>query len=173
LFKNIEVLNKHYKTVQNYKALFELNHVNFDEYILTAHLKKNNSIFKIYWPKILCNQERGIDSHQEYYLDRWQWNHGKMLDVTLGKEVMYLHFINWKGTMKYSEVIYTDNPASFYISYNGIHYVKNLKTKHLFNSFKNVFNGFWIKERRRVRIKNINKLSKRIYNKIIKILTWK
>src|SRR5690606_20776352 len=111
LFRNNDAVNGLFKTVPGYQDLFEQKpFMWFDEHVLTNHLQsltlQNNNSFKIYWDKILLNQERGIDSHQEYYLDRWRWQDGKMLNTKTGEEVMYLHFINWKRTMRASEIKY-------------------------------------------------------------------
>lgn len=178
LFRNTNDLNEFYKTIPNYKKLFEKNRFMwFDEHILSNYLvridKFEKKPFNIYWPKILLNQENGIDSHQEYYLDKWQWVNGRMIDAQKGKEVMYLHFINWKRSLKTCEVTYGENPMQFYISYTGIHYKPHSKITHLFNSIKNIFNGFWVKERRRLRMNKLKSLKKKIYNKILKMLIWK
>ncbi len=168
LFKNNDYLNNNYKSVNNYKALFEQNHINFDEFVLTKHFKEseNSEKINIYWPKILCNQESGRDSHQEYYLDKWLWNNGKVLDISNNVEAMYLHFINWKRTMNYNEIIYDENPSHFYISYNGIHYKQHAKLKKALNRFKNIFNGYWIKEKRRYKKLKFISLKKRINHKL-------
>lgn len=72
----------------------------FDEAVLTDFIldRIKNKVFnyRMYWAEILLNQEKGIDSRQEYYLDRWQWKNGRMINTLTKQEVMYLHFINWK-----------------------------------------------------------------------------
>ncbi|WP_298368886.1 DUF6625 family protein [uncultured Lutibacter sp.] len=167
LFKNSEKINVLYKNITNYKLMFEKQKlVVFDEQVLTNYLKQEKDSFNIYWPSILCNKERGRDSHQEYYLDKWQWQNGKMIDVTTSKELMYLHFINWKRTMKTCEVKYIDNPTQFYFSFNGIHYKQHSKIAHYFNSFKNIFNGYWVREKRRIRRLKFKSLKKRVKRKL-------
>src|SRR5690606_6658265 len=125
LFRNTEAINQLYKKLPNQKTLYESENLKrVDEEILSQYLKENQNgkslDLKVYWPTILCNQENDRDSHQEYYLDKWLWKEGKMLELKNGKpinEVMYLHFINWKRTMKFSEIKWQDNPQQFYISY--------------------------------------------------------
>jgi len=167
IFKNTPKFNKLYKNIEGYRLMFEKQKlVVFDEQVLTNYLKQEKDSFKIYWPKILLNQERSIDSHQEYYLDKWQWNNGKMINTETQEEVMYLHFINWKRTMKTCEVKYIDNPTQFYISYNGVHYQPHSRLAHFFNSFKNLYNGYWVKEKRRYRKLKFKSLVKRVKRKL-------
>lgn len=158
IFKNTECLNENYKKLPNVKALFE--HPRFqwtDEVVLTKYLEENSNLFTIFWDTILCNQERGRDSHQEYYLDRWQWLQGKVVNTKSIQEVMYLHFINWKRTMKSSLVNYNDQPDSFYISYNKIHYKKHNALQKLWNGFTNLFDGYYM----RLKKNKIKKIVKR------------
>ena len=171
LFRNSEKLNKLYREIPNYKKLFE--HPKFqwtDEKILTECLKNKsfNKVqdIKIYWDTILCNQERGIDSHQEYHLDKWRWDKGKLVDNFSNKEVMYLHFINWKRMMKYSEIAYKDDPEKFYISFNGMHYKRYSLFKKLQRTFINILNGYYVKERRRKRKLWFKKIFKKIKRKL-------
>ncbi|UKM63648.1 hypothetical protein GSB9_00191 [Flavobacteriaceae bacterium GSB9] len=167
LFKNKADINQLYKQLPDYKALFA--HPKFqwtDEVVLTRYLKnqpKLNALnLNIYWPKNLCNEEHGRDSHQEYHLDLWQWQHGKMINTQTHEDVMYLHFINWKRTLRYCEVKYKDNPKAFYVSYNGMHYHAHTKAQLLLNAIKNVFNGYYVKEKRRVRKRKVMRLLKKI-----------
>lgn len=156
LFKNTPELNNLYRrSVPDYQYLFEQpKFMWFDEKHLTNYLKskmENNQLpFKIKWDAILCNQERGRDSHQEYYLDRWQWQNGKMINTKTKEEVMYLHFINWKRTMKFSVKSLKDEQDSFYISYTGIHYNTHNVLKKLWNSFTNLFDGYYIRWNRKI-----------------------
>lgn len=162
LIKNTAALNNLYKQIPNYQYLFEQpKFMWFDEEQLTNYLKSqittNQLSFKVKWDTILCNQERGKDSHQEYYLDRWLWQDGKVLNTKTNQEVMYLHFINWKRTMKRSEVTYSDQPDSFYISYSKMHYNKHNALQKLWNSFTNLFDGYYVRLKKN-RIKKKYKL---------------
>lgn len=150
LFRNTDQINSLYKNLPNYKALFEVPEFKWTDEVVLSNYIKTDPVFialglKVYWPKILCNQENGRDSHQEYYLDKWLWKDGKMLELKNGKpinEVMYLHFINWKRTMKYSEVEYNDKPDQFYISYLGMHYKPHSGVTIALNGFNNLFDGY-------------------------------
>jgi hypothetical protein len=153
LFKNIDELNNLYIEIPNYKLLFEEPKFNwFDEHVLTNYIKdesdENSFEYNVYWTKILLNQEKGFDSRQEYYLDKWQWQNGKMIDLDSkndDNEVMYLHFINWKKSMKLCEVKYLDSTRQFYISFSGIHNEKHSFFEDIINNFKNLFDGYYVK----------------------------
>lgn len=168
LFRNLDMLNNLYKQVENYKDLFvNPKFMWFDEHVLTNYLMSNQCSEKhllIYWPDILLNQERGRDSHQEYHLDKWQWNQGKMFRLGRKKiveEVMYLHFINWKKTMKMCEVKFSDSEDRFYISYSGIYYDLHSNFEIYVNVFKNLFGGYYVKEKKRIFIRTFKKKLKR------------
>ena len=169
LFRNTPEINSLYTQLPNIKALYSVPEFKWtDEVILTAYLKQQTAI-KVYWDNILLNQERGIDSHQDYYLDKWQWKGGKMLELVNGKvvnEVMYLHFINWKRTMRYNEVKYEDAAEAFYVSYTGMHSNLHSKFKCYQQHIKNKFNGYWVQEKRRKRKLRIKSLLKRIKHKL-------
>lgn len=172
IFKNDKKINSLYKSIPEFKLkLAKAKLQRIDEDGLTEFLwqKMNlptDNFFNIKWDTILCNQENGRDSHQEYYLNRWLWRDGKMINTQTQEEVMYLHFINWKRTMKYSEIIYSDKPQQFYISYSGMHYNLHSKFKHCYNNISNVFNGYYINEKRRYRKNKIKSLIKRVKRKL-------
>lgn len=172
LLRNTEKINKLYRKNDWYKAPFSNREMKrFCEGTFTEITKEaiEGGIVSVKWDRILCNQERGRDSHQEYYLDRWLWKAGKMLELKHGKsidEVMYLHFINWKRTMKYCEVEYADSPVQFYISYNGIHYNTHSRIGKASNGFKNLFNGYWVQQYIRIKKFRLKSLIKRISRKV-------
>ncbi len=179
LLKNNPTLNKLYQKDELYIKSFSAEKMmRFCEgtfsNIVTDALQDN--IIKVYWQKILCNQERGIDSHQEYYLDKWLWKDGEMVELKNGKvvnEVMYLHFINWKKTIKYCEVEYNVHPNKFYISYNVIHYKTHSSIALWLNDFTNIFDGFRVRESKRIYKLQVRSLKKRIVRKLKKELKWK
>jgi len=157
--------------LQNPKHL-RFDEVGFSEIVLKAQKEKR---LRVFWD----NKElkKGIKSevHQEYLFDRWKYKEGKVVDLhsDTQKEYMYLHFINWKRTMKYCKIHYSDDPEQFYISYNGMHYKTHSHFAKALNRFKNLFDGFYIREGRRIRKLKRKSLKKRVVNKINKILGWK
>tara|TARA_R110000851_G_scaffold327830_1_gene497804 strand:- start:18046 stop:18990 length:945 start_codon:yes stop_codon:yes gene_type:complete len=174
IFRNVDTINKLYQKNDWYKIAYinpqmkRFCEGTFSE-ITNEAIKED--LIKVKWDKILCNQENGRDSHQEYYLDRWLWKDGKILELKNGEpinEVMYLHFINWKRTMKYCEIQYDENVRTFYISYIGMHYKTHSSLAKNCNIFKNVFNGYNIRESRRMQKKKIQRTIKRIKRKIFK-----
>tara|TARA_B110000467_G_C18319370_1_gene483937 strand:- start:599 stop:1234 length:636 start_codon:yes stop_codon:yes gene_type:complete len=155
LFRNIEQVNFLFKKIPDYKKYLNKNEFQwFDEFhfnnFIKDQLKNSLSTLKVYWPKYLLNVENNIDSHQEYHLDRWLWKNGKVISSKTNQEIMYLHFINWKSTIKKNEISYNTNAKSFIISYNSIHNKKNKKYRIIINNFKNTFWGYWVKKSRRV-----------------------
>lgn len=176
IFRNVDWLNNYYKTIPNYDYLVrQQKYMWTEEQVFTQYLhSKINTANapKVFWPTILCNQENGRDSHQEYHLDKWLWKEGKMLELKNGQiinEVMYLHFINWKRTMEYCEVDYNDNPNQFYISYKGMHYDTHSYFSKVFNELKNLYNGYYVLLRRIKLKKKIKSLKKRVINRLARI----
>ncbi|HLU84260.1 MAG TPA: DUF6625 family protein [Vicingaceae bacterium] len=167
IFKNCPEINSLYKSIPEFREkLAKVKLQRMDEDGLTdflwKELENSKHSFKVKWDAILCNQENGRDSHQEYYLDKWLWKDGKMLELKNGKpvnEVMYLHFINWKRTMKFSEVYYSNNFEQFYISYIGIHLKSHSDFRIMLNSLKNIFVGY---EKRMFRKRFFKKIRKKI-----------
>lgn len=154
VFRNDIKTNTLYKELPNFRnklvmpKLQRMDEVSLTDYLWKKLADASGCDLKVKWDVILCNQERGIDSHQEYHLDKWLWKDGKMLELKNGQpinEVMYLHFINWKRTMRYSEINYTDQPKEFYISYNGMHYMAHSGFAKAMNGVKNLFVGYEVR----------------------------
>tara|TARA_B110001450_G_C17655610_1_gene495094 strand:- start:1921 stop:2856 length:936 start_codon:yes stop_codon:yes gene_type:complete len=167
IFRNNEELKYLYRSVNDYDKLLSSSKLTrFDENLVTAYIKINSTHFRIKWNQILCNQERGRDSHQEYYLDKWIWKNGVLIDRHINTEIMYLHFINWKHTLSLSEIGLKDEVNEFYISYSKIHSKLHTEIECYTNKFKNLFIGYWITESRRYRLLKIKSIIKRIKNKL-------
>ncbi|MGH2665077.1 DUF6625 family protein [Flavobacterium sp.] len=172
LFRNSEAIRKLYKEIPNYKSLFEQpKFMWFDEHIVTDYLQEkqhNGSLeYSIFWPKILLNQERGVDSRQEYSLDKWLWDDGKIFEVKKNgalDEVLYLHFINWKKTMKSCEVNVADSPTHFYISYTAIHLKQHSNFEKWKNTFRNLYDGYYVRLWKKQNAQKIRTIKKRIGN---------
>ena len=82
---------------------------------------------------------------------------GKFVDTFSTKEDMYLHFINWKRKMEYSEIVYNEDPRFFYVSFEGLHYSKYSFMQTSFRAIINYFNGYYsILFKRRFRKKIIH-----------------
>lgn len=174
IFKNKYEINLLYKSIPEFKEklamvkLQRLDEDGFTDFLWKELEKTSECSLKIKWDSILCNQENGRDSHQEYYLDKWLWKDGKMLELKNGKpinEVMYLHFINWKRTMKYSEIRYIDNPEQFYISYPSMHYKPHSGFAKVLNGFTNLFDGYGVREYKRIKKSQLNNFIKKILQK--------
>ena len=175
IFRNIEKTKFLYRNIQDYENLLATSKLTrFDENLLTEILKENDRGLNTKWDEILCNQYKGIDSHQEYHINKWIWKNGSVYSLDKSNnlnEVMYLHFINWKRTMTKCTLIESDTD-SFFISFNKIHIEKQPVWIEYLNSVKNLFNGYWVKENRRINKNKIKSLFKRVKRKLIKIITF-
>ncbi|GAA4290531.1 DUF6625 family protein [Aestuariibaculum suncheonense] len=157
LLKNTKSLVNLYRKEGLYEVIFkDSEHRRFDEVGFSKIVK--NDRLKVYWKDEII--ENGIESeaHQEYYLDRWLWDDGKIVNTKTKKEFMYLHFINWKRTMSYNEVKYSEPlPNQFFISYNGMHFERHSMFAHVLNTIKNVFNGYYVRMERKLYVRKFNK----------------
>ena len=170
LFRNSPQINLMYKKLPNFKKMLEEpKFMWIDEGRLTDYIKSTfkeiQPEYRVYWKSILLNQERGFDSRQEYHLDRWLWKEGKILDMKKNQEVMYLHFINWKRFMKRNEVLADSVSSKFYISYTGIHYAKHTSLQILINHFTNLFDGYYVRLKKKKFLKKALKIKKNLKNK--------
>lgn len=170
ILRNTAAINSLYLSIPAYKEMLSMDKLmRIDEEAFSVYLKNPEiqSKYKIWWRDYLMNNTNG-KAHQEYYLDKWLWQDGKMLELKNGEpvnEFMYLHFINWKRYMKRCEVHYSDNPKEFYISFNGIHFKEHSKLAKELNSLKNIFDGYWVRDRRRLRRLKVKSLLKRVKRK--------
>jgi hypothetical protein len=171
LFKNLEKNNFLYQNDPAYKTVFsDPKHFRYDEIGLTEIITALGQAgkIKVFWDEHILRNGIKSEVHQEYFLDRWLFKRGAVYDLfdSNQKEYMYLHFINWKRTMKYCEVKYNDSPEQFYISYNGMHYRPHNAIAMGRNWLANNFNGYYIRlKRKRFRKKSI-KLFRRFVSKI-------
>ena len=175
LFSNNAQLNEFYRTIPKYETILqEKNYMWGEEQLLTNHVKamqQSSDFPRVYWETYWVNNVNG-KAHQEYYLDKWLWKGGTMLKLKNGKpinEPMYLHFINWKRTMRTCEVEYSHTPSQFYISFTGMHYSTHSDFAKALNKFKNLFNGYHIRESRRIKKKKIKSIWKRMQRKLKRI----
>jgi len=156
LVKNNSKMNFLYKSTPNYKELYQkMEMVCFDEAHFYAYCKEIKDSFRLYNSEFLLNHERGKDSYQEYVLNKCFWRNGEVF--CQNKEIMYLHFMNWKNLMTFSEVNYTNKVDSFYISYTGIHLNLFPFLVESYHNFKNYFFGFYFSRK----VKKVKKFIKK------------
>jgi len=157
IVKNTPANAAYYHHIFDYKELLQREELQrIDEDGLTAVIQEKNNL-KVDWHETLLNHDGKGRAHQEYVYDRWKWDQGKVINTQTGQEVMYLHFINWKRTMQYSEIYYDDQPKHFYISFNGMHYQKHTKFKKYFRTIINIFDGYYAIIYRKKMIRKIKK----------------
>ncbi|WP_417237413.1 DUF6625 family protein [Bizionia paragorgiae] len=162
IFKNHEKNLYIYKNDPNYKEVFGTSkHLRYDEVGFTKIVSKLEveGLTKVFWDEKLLQGGIKSEVHQEYFLDRWLYKEGAVYDLYDANkmEYMYLHFINWKRTMTFSEIKFQDKPAQFFISYNGMHYQPHSQLAKIFNGFKNLFNGYYVILFRKRLVKKIQK----------------
>ena len=128
LFRNNQCINNLFKTVHNYVDIFNAyKHYNFDENILSAHLK--NTILdsdeydiEVYWPEQIVVGMADLILRPR----GWFWKDGKIFGPE-GKERCYLHFMRWKKNNKMvTDFSLEDNPSEFSITPLGF-WSKELK----------------------------------------------
>lgn len=163
IFKNNDFNLLLYKTEPDIIKIFSDNkHRRYDEVGFTHLVTKllNDTSINVFWEEVALSKGIKSEVHQEYLLDRWFYSEGAVFDNfdIKRKEYMYLHFINWKRTMRFCEVTFTDKESSFYISNTGMHYQPHTKLQHVLNRFKNVFNGYYAILSRKRFIKRIKKM---------------
>ncbi|WP_223549286.1 DUF6625 family protein [Aestuariivivens sp. NBU2969] len=172
IFKNTTKNNQLYAYKETYKKLFkDTVYRRFDEYGFTgviAELDKNNKV-NICWEPLVLDQGIKAVNHQEYLLDVWEYDNGKIYTLNKGsrvKEYMYLHFINWKKFLKTCEFEYADAPKRFYISYNKIHLKPHTWLSHGFNRIKNIFYGYTVRLWIYLNKRKIKSLLRRVKGKL-------
>jgi hypothetical protein len=149
-----------------YKKIFEKEKFQwFDEFHFDNYIKQNLKDIKIYWEKNLSNVKDKMESDQDYHLDRWLWKNGDLINTKTNKKNMYLHFINWKNSIKKNEIKYNGD-LIFFISYNKIHAYGNSIYRHFINYIKNLFFGYWTVEKVRISKYKILSFYNRLLNKI-------
>lgn len=148
IFKNNERNLNIYKNDLDYKKIFKTKkHLRYDEVGLTTIVEKlyKDGLVNVLWDEKLLQDGIKSEVHQEYFLDRWLYENGAVYDLfdPDRKEYMYLHFINWKRTMRFCEIKYQDNPNQFFISFNRIHYKPHSVFTKMLNGIKNIFDGYY------------------------------
>lgn len=167
LLRNKKMINKLYEKVPNHKNLFKKEKPQFfDEFHFDNYIKQNKKNIKIYWKKNLLNVENNMDSHQDYHLDRWLWKDGHLTNTKTNEEIMYLHFINWKNSIKTNEIKYNGDLNSFFISYNKINAFRHPIYIQYINYIKNLIFGYWTMEKVRVSKYKILSFYKKFLNKV-------
>lgn len=168
IFRNTPEINTLFQRIPRVQEyLNDEKHFRIDEVALTdflgnAALKPKD--IRVYWKTYLLYTKKGR-AHQEYTLNRWYFDAGKLLDLGSKEksEYMYLHFINWKKTMRYCDIVYGDGKSTFYISFNGIHTTKIPRWTRVFHNFKNEFFGYRMQEQFRLHKKRWQKVLQRYF----------
>lgn len=154
LFRNNSKINSIFTKVPYYDAQLQLPKTGgFDEAAMTNIVKElaDKREVLVYWPNWLVNYANphllqignpllptNWPSWLAHYVNpscdrlvgrlgrrvnEWYWEGGKLYHKT--DEIMYLHFMTWKKSLKDCFFSYSDDPKSFYISYSHIGLTKS------------------------------------------------
>lgn len=97
----------------------------FDEKGFFEHLKsiESKSGIRILADKFRLNYVNCNDAYPSLlsWLDRYHWRDGNLYSMSEDNgEIMYLHFMNWKDSLKWSAVTNSTKASEFFISYSSI-----------------------------------------------------
>ena len=102
----------------------------FDEdgITLTIRCLAQQGVVNVYWPAFLFNFTNPSHDKPSFlgkYRNRWYWERGKLYEQTerpdeAPREVMYLHFMTWKRSMRACNVQFAEDPSAFHISYSHV-----------------------------------------------------
>ncbi len=120
LYKNTSEINQFFKQVPNYHKVFIKDGCSrFDEGFFCYHLYKQslneNFKWKIYWPSNFAVDRWELEKNPF----GWHWSNGKILGL-MGTEHVYIHFMNWKKSLRKIDFSYDDLPDQFKITKHGI-----------------------------------------------------
>lgn len=125
LYKNSETIKRLFTKHPAYRLLLTLEvTAGFDEGAMTETVKtaSDRGQINVYWEKRFANFKNPIDNGATAYLgaitNRWHWQHGKLYNQT--DEILYMHFMNWKQSLKICTFDYGDEVEAFYISFSHI-----------------------------------------------------
>lgn len=128
LYSNRPTINRLFERHSAYKEAFcSSSSFYFDEVAMTSVVAAGlaRGELTVFWPKFLFNYARtqcDQPSNLRRYLNRWVWQSGQLfeIDEESSGEVMYLHFMTWKKTLKKCFLEFSDRPEKFYVSFSHI-----------------------------------------------------
>ena len=115
LYRNIEAVNNLFRDNPRHKDIFQKeNYVGYDESKMAYIVKRamDSGRTRALWGGYSIDVPLN-----KLYTGRYLWSEGKLYENR--REIMYVHFIFWKGWMKKC-FSYHNNPRSFYISFSHI-----------------------------------------------------
>jgi hypothetical protein len=127
LFRNNTEISTIHTLFPKFAEILRLpQHTVFDERGMTPAVRKLQAQhrLRVYWPRFLLNFARPrteTPSRLEGYKHGWYWRRGRLYDRTEGDgEIMYLHFMTWKDSLRHIDFGYGDDPDAFRISASSI-----------------------------------------------------
>jgi hypothetical protein len=126
IIRNIPKTSRAFEEYQEYKDIMESpDHHWFDEkgFSDVIERKIERDGLRVLWDKYRVNFVEAPDELPSIlsWLDRYKWNDGKLYSTCENnREIMYLHFMNWKNSLSWCSIDYGDEISSFKINYNSI-----------------------------------------------------
>jgi hypothetical protein len=78
---------------------------------------------RAYWPEYLLNYARPVCDRPSIlsWWDRYRWENGALFSESEGgREILYLHFMNWKDTLKRCDIGSADKAKRFFVGYSAV-----------------------------------------------------
>jgi hypothetical protein len=118
LYKNTQHTNRIFTLHRQYiEALTLPETVSFDEDFMTLVVSAvmRQGFIKAYWPGYVLDNE--FVQVLRVFRSGWHWEYGKLYNLNdNNREIMYLHFSEWKPSLKHIDFSYQDSPRAFDIS---------------------------------------------------------
>ena len=86
-------------------------------------MSANAGRIRVYWPSYMINFHQPVDDSPSVlsWLDSYKWDQGRLYSLSEnGEEILYLHFMNWKDTLKWCQVDPLKEGAPLMINYCSI-----------------------------------------------------
>jgi len=122
LYRNTSPINKLFTLHQQHVEVLTQNEtVSFDEDFMTLVVEQvvKQGYIKIYWPRYVLDDEFGPVLRE--FRSGWHWENGKLYNRNDdNREIMYIHFSEWKHSLGNIDFSCADEPDSFDVSFDGI-----------------------------------------------------
>jgi hypothetical protein len=131
LFRNVATINSLFRNDENFCAMVNSQFSAFYDEVGMSNLVRTFAIpsgVDVRWGQwrfnypVSSSERRGLSALPPVR-QRWHWRNGKLLHRTFGgthSEIMYLHFMTWKRSLRKCSVLYPSNDVEFVISFDEI-----------------------------------------------------
>jgi len=126
LLRNCPSVNEAFRQHAEFKSIMACtSYCWFDEVGFSDLLesKSSNLGIRVLWDEYRVNFARAVDDLPSIlsWSDKFFWQDGHLFSLSEGnKEIMYLHFMNWKNSLRFCDLKYSDKPNRFNINSKAI-----------------------------------------------------